>query len=232
MILDLLRHDQVMRTVPEDIAASSCEQSITNMLGGTMRFNNFLITLALSFGATTGFAQPEKYEIDPVHSNIGFTVRHMVIAKVSGGFKKFSGTILYDEKDITKSSVNVTINATSIDTDNERRDNHLRSADFLNAAEDSVITFISKKIEKRGDGYVAIGDLTIRKVTKQIELPFKILGKIEDSRSKRIGIEAGLTIDRFDYDVKWDRTLETGGLVVSREVDVNLTIEAIARKGQ
>ncbi len=198
-----------------------------------MRFNRFFIVVfALGIFAATGFAQPEKYEIDPVHSNIGFTVRHMVIAKVSGGFKEFSGTILYDEKDLTKSSVNVTIKTASINTQNERRDNHLRSEDFFNAAKDSVITFVSKKIEKRGEDLVAIGDLTIRSVAKQVELPFKILGKIEDANGKRLGIEAGLTIDRFDYGVKWDRTIESGGLVVSKEVDINLAVEAISRKPQ
>lgn len=197
-----------------------------------MRFNRFFIAaFALGIFAATGFAQ-EKYEIDPVHSNIGFTVRHMVVAKVSGGFKEFAGTILYDENDITKSSVNVTIKTTSINTQNERRDNHLRSDDFFGAAKDSLITFVSKKIEKRDDGYVAVGDLTIRSVTNQVELPFKILGKVEDARGKRIGIEAGLTIDRFDYGVKWDRTIESGGLVVSKKVDINLAVEAISRKPQ
>ncbi|MGH7450740.1 MAG: YceI family protein [bacterium] len=197
-----------------------------------MRFNRFFTTvIALGIFAVAGFAQ-EKYEIDPSHSNVSFTVRHMVIAKVSGGFKEFSGTILYDEKDITKSSVNVTIKTASINTQNERRDNHLRSEDFFNAAKDSVITFVSKKIEKRGEDLVAIGDLTIRSVAKPVELPFKILGKIEDARGKRLGIEAGLTLDRFDYGVKWDRTIESGGLVVSKEVDVNLTLEAISRKAQ
>lgn len=197
-----------------------------------MRFNRFFTTvIALGIFAATGFTQ-EKYEIDPSHSNVTFTVRHMVVAKVSGGFKEFSGAILYDEKDITKSSVNVTIKTASINTQNERRDNHLRSEDFFNAAKDSVITFVSKKIEKRGEDLVAIGDLTIRSVTKPVELPFKILGKIEDARGKRLGIEAALTVDRFDYGVKWDQTVESGGLVVSKEVDVNLTLEAISRKPQ
>jgi len=197
-----------------------------------MRFNRFFVAVfSLGIFAATGFAQ-EKYEIDPSHSNVTFTVRHMVVAKVSGGFKEFSGAILYDEKDITKSSVNVTIKTASINTQNERRDNHLRSEDFFNAAKDSVITFVSKKVEKRGEGFVAVGDLTMRGVTKPVELPFTILGKIEDARGKRIGIEAALTVDRFDYGVKWDRTIESGGLVVSKEVNINLTVEAISRKPQ
>jgi polyisoprenoid-binding protein YceI len=195
-----------------------------------MRFDKFFTTvIALGIFAATGFAQ-EKYEIDRSHSNVSFTVRHMVVAKMSGGFKEYSGTILYDEKDITKSSVNVTIKTASINTQNERRDNDLRGENFFNAATDSLITFVSKKIEQKGDGYIAIGDLTIRGVTKQVELPFKILGKIEDTRSKRLGIEAGMTINRFDYGVKWDRTMDNGSLVVDKNVDINLNVEAVMRK--
>jgi len=197
-----------------------------------MRFTQKIVLIfALCFFAATGLAQ-EKFEIDPTHSNVGFTVRHMLVAKVSGGFKEFSGTILYDEKDITKSSVNVTIKTASINTQNDRRDNHLRSADFFNAATDSVITFVSKSIKKSNGGYIATGDLTIRGVTKEVELPFNILGTIKDPRGTRMGIEAGLTLNRFDYGVKWDRTLDNGGLVVSSEVQINLTVEAMARTQQ
>jgi polyisoprenoid-binding protein YceI len=193
-----------------------------------MRFNKLAVSvLVLCFAAATSFAQ-EKFEIDPVHTNITFTVRHMVIAKVSGGFTKFSGTILYDEKDIAKSSVNVTINAASINTQNERRDNHLRSDDFLNTATDSVITFVSKKIMKSKDGFVAVGDLTIRGVTKEVELPFTILGKQKTQRGTLLGVEASMTLNRFDYGVKWDRALDDGNLVVSKDVNINLTVEALA----
>lgn len=194
-----------------------------------MRFTKTLLSLfAMAAFSTTAFAG-EKYEIDASHSNISFTVRHMVVAKVSGSFKKFSGTIIYDEQDVTKSSVTVTIKTTSIDTDNERRDNHLRSGDFFNAATDSAITFVSKKIEKRGEGYVAIGDFTMRGVTKQIELPFTILGKIKDPwGNTRVGIEATTSVNRLEYGVKWDNKLGDGNLVVSDKVDITLTIEAIA----
>lgn len=194
-----------------------------------MRFTKTLLSLfAMAAFSTTAFAG-EKYEIDASHSNISFTVRHMVVAKVSGSFKKFSGTIIYDEQDVTKSSVTVTIKTTSIDTDNERRDNHLRSGDFFNAATDSAITFVSKKIEKRGEGYVAIGDFNMRGVTKQIELPFTILGKIKDPwGNTRVGIEATTSVNRLEYGVKWDNKLGDGNLVVSDKVDITLTIEAIA----
>jgi polyisoprenoid-binding protein YceI len=198
-----------------------------------MRFTKFAVVYALSFAAATGFAQPEKYEIDPGHSRIGFTVRHMVVTKVSGSFDEFSGTILYDEKDITKSSVTVTIKAASIDTDNERRDNDLRSANFFDVENYPEITFVSKKIEKQGEGYVAIGDFTMHGVTKEVALPFTILGKVKDQRGNtKLGIESGMKLNRFDYEVKSDRTLDDGSLVVSKEVEVNLTLAAVARKQQ
>ena len=182
--------------------------------------------LLLGLFAANTFAG-EKFEIDVSHSNITFTVRHMSIAKVNGEFKSFSGTIVYDDKDVTKSSVSVTIKTASIDTENEGRDNHLRGDDFFNAAKDSLITFVSKKVEKKGDDYVAIGDFTLRGVTKEIALPFKILGTVKDQRGNtRLGVEAKTTINRFDYGVKWDRTFEPNNLVVANEVDITLHIEA------
>ncbi len=195
-----------------------------------MRFKTSVVALiVLCLFAASSFAG-EKFEIDPSHSNVGFTVRHMAIAKVSGGFKDFSGTINYDENDLTKSSVHVTIKTASINTANENRDNHLRSADFFNAASDSVITFASKKIEKKGEGYVAVGDFTLRGVTKEIALPFAVLGTIKDQHgNKRLGVEAKITIDRFDYGVKWDRAFEPGNLVVGKDVEITLNIEAIAK---
>jgi len=194
-----------------------------------MRFTKLVVAAFTLFAAASGFAQ-EKFDIDPTHSNVGFTVRHMVVAKVSGGFKEFSGAIVYDEKDITKSSVTVAIKAASINTQNERRDGHLRSPDFFNTATDSMITFVSKAVKKSGDGYIATGDLTIRGITKQVDLPFQILGVRKDARGARMGIEAMLTINRFDYEVKWDRALDDGNLVVGKDVQINLTVEAVAMK--
>lgn len=194
-----------------------------------MRFTKSLFAaLVLAAFAGNVFAG-EKYEIDASHSNVTFTVRHMVVAKTSGKFKAFSGTIIYDEQDISKSSVTVTIKTASVDTENERRDNHLRSGDFFNATTDSVISFVSKKVEKRGEGYVAIGDFTLRGVTKQIELPFTILGKIKDPwGNTRLGVESAISINRFDYGVKWDNKITDGSLIVSDKVDITLTIEAVA----
>ncbi|MDZ7292115.1 MAG: YceI family protein [candidate division KSB1 bacterium] len=198
-----------------------------------MHLNKFSIyVFLLSFAVTSSFAQ-EKYEIDVSHSNIIFTVRHMVIAKVSGKFTEFSGTILYDEKDLKKSSVDVRIKSASIDTENERRDTHLKSADFFDVGNHPEITFVSREIRKQNGGFVAVGDLTMRGITRQIELPFTILGIIKDSwGNTRLGIEAGITLNRFDYDVKWDKKLDDGNLIVSKDVEVKLNIEAIASRKQ
>jgi len=172
----------------------------------------------------------DEFVIDPVHSSIEFSVRHMMVTNVRGRFREFSGTIFYDEKDITKSSVRVTIKTASIDTGNADRDAHLRSPDFFDAAKYPEITFASTRIEKRGDDYVCIGTLTIRGVAREVAIPFRILGVVKDQRGNtRLGVEAGLTINRLDYGVSWSRALEGGGLVVGNDVKIELNVQAIKR---
>lgn len=196
-----------------------------------MRFRNIIaVMLAITLLTVNSFAA-EKFEIDKTHSVISFTVRHMSIAKVTGRFGEFSGTIHYDEQDVTKSSVTVTIKTASIDTGNDSRDNHLRTGDFFNAPTDSLITFTSKKIEKQGESYVAVGDFTLRGVTKEVNLPFTILGTVKDQHGNtRIGIEASLTLNRFDYGVKWDKKFDESNLIVGENVEIYLAIEASTGK--
>src|SRR5579859_111498 len=146
--------------------------------------------LGLLLGVLTLFGSAlaaDEYKIDPVHSNVGFAVKHMVINTVHGRFGDYSGTIVYDEKDITKSTVNVTIKSASINTDNAQRDGHLKSPDFLDAQKFPDITFQSKSIEKKADGFVAHGALTIRGVTKDVDLPFKLSGPITAMGSQLLG---------------------------------------------
>ncbi len=171
------------------------------------------------------------YAIDPAHSSINFSIRHMMINNVRGRFNDFAGTILYDDSDITKSSVEFTVKVASINTDVAPRDEHLRKADFFDAAKHPEMTFKSKRIERRGrDSYVAIGDFTLRGVTKEIALPFKLFGAIKDNRGARIGVEAATTINRQDYGVSWSRTMDGGGLTVANEVTVELMLEAVMRE--
>lgn len=138
----------------------------------------------------------DKYVLDNAHSSIDFSVRHMVITNVKGFFGQFGTDIMYDASDITKSSVKVAIQAASINTNNENRDNHLKSPDFFDAEKFPEITFTSTKIEKAGDELIMHGDLTMRGVTKQVSFPFVLNGPITDPWGKsRFGAEASLTVE-------------------------------------
>jgi polyisoprenoid-binding protein YceI len=174
------------------------------------------------------------YAIDPVHTTIGFSVRHLVINNVPGRFREFSGAIQYDPANITTSSVAFTAKSASIDTGVEPRDKHLRSADFFDAVKYPDITFKSTRIEKKGTGeFVAHGDFTLRGVTKQVAIPFKLYGTIKDPWGKlRLGVEAGLTINRQDYGVSWSQTLDNGGLSVGNDVKITLLVEAVKQEAK
>ena len=172
----------------------------------------------------------DTLRIDPVHSSVEFTIRHLV-GRVKGKFKEFSGTIVLDEKKVSNSSVSVSINTASIDTENERRDGHLKSPDFFDAEKYPEITFYSKKvIEKDGEPY-AVGPLVIHGIEKEIMLPFKVLGVMKDSKGSTWGgFESEITIKRYDFDITWNRTLEDRGFMLGDDVTVNLFIEAVMKK--
>lgn len=172
------------------------------------------------------------YAIDASHSSISFSVRHMMLNNVRGRFTEFAGTIIHDDKDITKSSVEFTAKVASVNTDVARRDEHLRAADFFDAAKYPEMTFKSKRVERRGkNSYVAVGDFTLRGVTKEIVLPFKLNGALKEARGGgyRIGVEATTVINRQDYGVSWSRALDGGGLAVANDVNVELMLEAVMR---
>jgi len=176
---------------------------------------------ALAFGAT--------YEIDSAHSNAQFTVKHMMVSNVKGVFGKLSGKINLDEKDITKSSVDVVIDATSIDTRNEQRDNHLKSPDFFDVKSHPNITFKSTKVEKAADGKLKVtGNLTIRGTTKPVVLDVE--GPTNPVKSPfdgtaLIGATATTQLNRKDFGLNWNKAIEAGGVVVGDEVKVTLEIE-------
>jgi len=182
-----------------------------------------LFFFSTAFGADT-------YSIDPAHSSIGFSVRHMVISNVKGRFTDFSGTLIYDEKDLSKSSVEITIKAASINTDVKQRDDHLRSGDFFDVAKYPDITFKSTRVDKKGEAYVAIGILTMHGVAKEVAIAFKIGGKARDgSGATHLGAEGTLKVNRQDYGVAWNRTLDDGGLMVGNDVQLELNIEAVKK---
>src|SRR3954468_22476280 len=177
-----------------------------------------IIALFVLAFAATAFAA-DVYTIDPAHSSATFSVRHMMISTVPGRFSGISGTINYDEKDITKSSVEATIKTATISTDNDYRDKDLKSANYFDVEKYPEITFKSTKVEKRGEQLVAIGDFTMHGVTKQIELPFEI-NKATTPRGTVIGATADTKLSRKDYGIT------SGAGMVSDDIKISLSVEA------
>jgi polyisoprenoid-binding protein YceI len=169
------------------------------------------------------------YRLDPAHSTIGFAVRHLEINWVEGRFKDFTGTVRFDDKDLTKSSVEFAAKVTSIDTGVEARDKHLRTADFFEVEKYPEMTFKSTRVERKGkDAGVLHGDLTLKGVTKPVALPFKMTGAITDQRGNtRFGIEAQTKINRRDFNITWGKAFAGGGMDVGNEVNITLRLEAV-----
>ena len=197
-------------------------------------FRKFIVAILLSpiflYGSTL---DDQKYQIDTPHAFVNFTISHFVTGKARGSFKDVSGNILFDEKDVTKSLVEVVIKTASINTNHEGRDTHLRSADFFDVVKYPEMTFKSKRIEKKGDGFVAVGDMTLHGVTKEIAMPFTFTSPSKDplpAGDKRILVEANLKIDRRDFGLTWSRVMEGGGLFVGNEVDISINVEAFIPK--
>jgi polyisoprenoid-binding protein YceI len=192
------------------------------------KFFVFVVMVGLVYGFGMGM---NEYEADIAHSSLSFKISHMVVSKVRGHFNDFSVTIKEDPNDITKSSVAVVIKTASIDTDNEKRDNHLRSADFFDAEKYPEITFQSSRIGKKGDAYTVVGILNMHGVSKEITIPFEITGKMKDPwGNTRAGIEASTQLDRKDYGLNWNKTLDKGGLMVGNEVKIEILLEMVSKK--
>ena len=171
----------------------------------------------------------ERFESDPTHSSIAFWIRHMVVAKVRGHFKKFDVTIELDEKDVTKSRVDVKIDAASIDTGVEQRDNHLRSPDFFDVGSNPVMTYRSTGLRANGDGYVLEGELTLHGVTRPVPLNLELNCFIESPMGTRAGFSASGEISRKDFGIEFNMPLEGGGVVVGDKVTISLEVEGVLR---
>lgn len=188
------------------------------------------IVFALSLPAMAAAA---TWNIDRDHSNIGFKIKHLMVSNVKGSFEKFSGTVELNDKDITKSKVDVSIETASINTNVELRDAHLKSADFFDVAKYPAMTFKSKKVAKAGkDKLKVTGDLTLHGVTKEVVLnvdgPSKEIKDLYGNIRK--GAAATATINRKDFGLNWNKALETGGVVVGDEVTITIEIEMIKAK--
>ena len=175
------------------------------------------------------------WELDPAHTQVEFGVKHMMFTTVRGRFEGVSGTIEADEDNPSKGKVHVEIDAASIDTGVEDRDAHLRSEDFLHVEEHPKIVFESTRIEgepsEAGDEFRVIGDLTIRGETREVTLDAAYEGRGQDPwGGERSGFTATTTIDRREWGLTWNQTLETGGILVGHDVKIELSVQAVKQE--
>lgn len=182
--------------------------------------------------ALPAFAFATTWTIDPEHSNVGFKVKHLMVSNVRGSFEKHTGIVEINDKDVTKSKVEVSIETNSINTNVQKRDEHLRSADFFDVATFPTMTFVSKKVAKAGkDKLKVTGDLTLHGVTKQVVLDVE--GPTRESKDPWGNIRKGATattkINRKDFGLVWNTALETGGVAVGEEITITLEIEMIKK---
>jgi polyisoprenoid-binding protein YceI len=187
-----------------------------------------LVALAAPAFAADPAATTTEWTLDPNHSHVGFTVPHMVISEVDGQFRQFSGKVLLDEKDPTKSEVSLTIQVASIDTGNADRDKHLKTGDFFDAEKNPTITFKSNKITKAGKGYKIAGELTMRGVTKPVTLDATLSESVTNPMGKQARASK-LTgkVNRQDFGISWNKTLDKGGLTVGNDVTFEVKAEIL-----
>jgi polyisoprenoid-binding protein YceI len=187
------------------------------------------VALLLLAGSAPALAE-SVWQIDPAHTAVQFSVRHMMVSNVRGEFPKVSGTVRGEEKDPAHATVEASIDAASIDTRNDKRDEHLKSADFLDVAKYPTITFKSKKIEPAGDHrWRVTGDLTLHGVTKEVVLDVDGPSTpVKDPRGGlRAGAQATAKIDRRDFGITWSKSLDGGGVVVGDELGITIDVEGV-----
>jgi polyisoprenoid-binding protein YceI len=185
-----------------------------------------LIVLGVNASAQT------KWSIDKAHTSIKFTATHMVISEVEGSFKSFSGIMETAKPDFTDAKINFSVDVASISTDNEMRDKHLKSDDFFNAEKFPKMTFTSVSFKKISNNkYVLSGDLTIRDITKKVSFDVTYGGTAKDPwGSTHLGFKAQTTINRFDYNLKWNTLTEAGGAMVGKDIDIKINVEFLPEK--
>jgi polyisoprenoid-binding protein YceI len=196
------------------------------------------LALGIALAATLAVPSPAAvttWQIDPAHTAAGFSVKHMMISTVRGQFKGVTGTVNWDDQDISKSSVDVTIDANTVDTGELKRDADLKSGNFFDVAQYPTITFKSTKIEKISAAKMKVtGDLTIRGITKPAVLDVEgPSGAVKDPwGNTRVALNASSTVNRMDYGVKWNAKLDGGGVVVGDDVNINIDLEMIKKEAK
>jgi polyisoprenoid-binding protein YceI len=178
----------------------------------------------------TGEPVPEKlatkWNLDKAHSNVKFTVTHMVVSEVDGAFKIFEGSLEHTKPDYSDAKISFSVDVNSVNTDNENRDKHLKSPDFFDVAKFPAMKFESTSFKPLGDNkYKLDGNLTIKDVTKPVSFDVTYGGTIKTPQGNKAGFKAKATINRFDFNLKWDRATEAGSLVVAKEVEVVINTE-------
>src|SRR5256885_2570690 len=177
-------------------------------------------------------APAAMWDLDPAHTSVQFSVRHLMVSNVRGEFAKVTGSVEVDEKDLAHSKIQAAIDAASIDTRVEKRDTHLKSPDFLDVARYPTISFVSKKIEQAGAGHFKVtGDLTLHGVTREVSLD--VQGPTREIKdpwgNTRAGAQATTTINRKDFGLIWNQSLDAGGVAVGDEVAITIDVEATKR---
>lgn len=169
-----------------------------------------------------------KWAIDPTHSEIGFKVKHMMFTNVSGKFTTYDATITTEDDDFTKSSIEFSADIASIDTNNTDRDTHLKSADFFDADSYPKLTFVSSSLVKMGNDYELTGELTLHGVTKTIKLETEVSGLLKDPwGNTKVALNINGNINRKNWGLTWNAALETGGVLVSEEVKLNIELQLL-----
>ncbi len=196
----------------------------------TKSLTSLLVALFVSVAANSAFAQ-STWTIDGSHSDVSFNVSHLVVSEATGKFKKFDGELKAKNDDFTDAEIAFTIDAASINTEDEKRDGHLRSADFFDVAKYPTITFKSKSFKKvDGNKYKLVGDLTMHGVTKTVELDAVFKGTAKSPWGQTVGaFKLSGAVDRKDFGLTWNKTLDNGGLLVGEIVNITANIEVIKK---
>ena len=185
-----------------------------------------ILALALGFS----IANATEYTIDESHTHVGFSVKHLMITNVNGEFKTYNAEIDFDAKTKTFNKLNAVIDTASIDTDNQKRDDHLKSEDFFSSEKFPKMTFQMTSYKVEGDDGIATGNLTIRGITKEVKLKVEDLGTVKDFKNvNRVGFTLKGKINRMDYDLKWNKALEAGGVAVAEDVKIIVEVEAVEK---
>ena len=187
---------------------------------------SFVFAVAVLWGGLAWSA--ETYAIDTAHSSVGFAIKHMMVSTVPGTFDDYKGSITYDPKDLAAFKAEATIQATSVNTRQAKRDDHLRSADFFDVAKFPTIIFVSKKFDQDEMGHGSMtGDLTIKGITKEVSVPVTIDGPVKSPMGgDAIGLTGSFTLNRQDYGITWGKAMDGGGLMLGNDVKVDFSFEA------